>query len=69
MRGEPSKQADYLFMIVRHLGSTTWNISIAINRWEFGRSMRHRTNACVPRDVSRDKRGKFCKHLKASKPK
>ena len=39
------------------------------NRWEFCRSMRDRTNACVPRDVSRDKRGKFCKHLKGFKTK
>ena len=39
------------------------------NRWEFCRSMRDRTNACVPRDVSRDKRGKFCKHLKGFKAK
>ena len=31
--------------------------------------MRDRTNACVPRDVSRDKRGKFCKHLKGFKTK
>ena len=33
------------------------------NRWEFCLSMRESTNAYVPRDVSRDKRGKFCKHL------
>ena len=31
--------------------------------------MRDRTNACVPRDVSRDKREKFCKHLKSCKTK
>jgi len=29
--------------------------------------MRESTNACVPRDVSRDKRGKFCKHLESFK--
>ena len=43
-----------------------------MNRWEFCRSMRDRTNACVPvvpRDVSRDKRGKYCKHLKGFKSK
>ena len=40
-----------------------------INRWEFCRNMRDKTNACVPRDVSRDKRGKFCKHLKGFKTK
>ena len=34
-----------------------------------GTSVRDRTNACVPRDVSRDKRGKFCKHLKGCKTK
>ena len=39
------------------------------NRWEFCQSMRDRTNACVPRDVSCDKRGKFCKHLKDFKTK
>ena len=39
------------------------------NRWEFCRSMRDRTNACVPRDVSRDKRGKFFKLLKGFKTK
>ena len=39
------------------------------NRWQFCRSMRDRTNACVPRDVSCDKRGKFCKHLKGFKTK
>ena len=31
--------------------------------------MRDRTNAWAPRDVSRDKRGKFCKHLKGFKTK
>ena len=45
------------------------NFSGTHNRWEFCRSMRDRTNACVPRDVSRDKRGKFCKHLKGFKTK
>ena len=40
-----------------------------LNRWEFCQGMRDRTNACVPRDVSRDKRGKFCKHLKGFKTK
>ena len=40
-----------------------------MNRWEFCRSMRDRTNACVPRDVSCNKRGKFCKHLKGFKTK
>ena len=39
-----------------------WNDNLA-NRWEFCLSMRKSTNACVPRDVSCDKRGKFCKHL------
>ena len=39
------------------------------NRWEFCRSMDDRTNACVPRDVSRDKRGKFFKLLKGFKTK
>ena len=34
-----------------------------VNRWEFCLSMRESTNACVPRDVSRNKRGKFWKHL------
>ena len=40
-----------------------------INRWEFCQSMRDRTNAGVPRDVSCDKYGKFCKHLKGFKTK
>ena len=31
--------------------------------------MRDRTNACVPRDVSRDKHGKSCKNLKGFKTK
>ena len=38
-------------------------------RWEFCRSMRESTNTYVPRDVSRDKRGKFCKRLKGFKTK
>ena len=38
-------------------------VDIRKNRWEFCLSMRESTNACVPRDVFRDKRGKFCKHL------
>ena len=39
-------------------------VIVCPNRWEFCQSMRDRTNACVPRDLSCDKRGKFCKHLK-----
>ena len=35
--------------------------------WEFCLSMRESTNACVPRDGSRDKRGKFWKRLKSFK--
>ena len=31
--------------------------------------MRGRTNTRVPRDISREKRGKFCKHLKGFKTK
>ena len=37
------------------------------NSWEFCLSIRESTNACVPRDFSRDKHGKFCKHLKRIK--
>ena len=40
-----------------------------INRWELCQSMRDRTNAGVPRDVSCDKCGKFCKYLKGFKTK
>ena len=36
---------------------------VRVNRWKFCLSMRESKNACVPRDVSRDKRGKFWKHL------
>ena len=58
----------------QYIPQNEFNISFANarkpgNSWEFCRSMRDKTNACVPRDVSRDKRGKFCKHLKGFKTK
>ena len=37
------------------------------NSWEFCLRIRENTNACVPCDFYRDKRGKFCKHLKRIK--
>ena len=49
--------------------SKEYGIARANNSWEFCRSIRDRTNACVSRNVFRYKRGKFCKHLKGFKTK
>ena len=55
--------------LLKKHGINYFSTRLTSNRWEFCRSMRGKTNACVPRDVSREKRGKFCKHLKGFKTK
>ena len=53
------------FLVLAHAQAFSRGVSHNNSGWEFCLSMRESTNACVPREGSRDERGKFWKRLKS----